>query len=164
MKNVMKNKQDDQAITDEKIEETETVSEEQQKIQELQILLANSLEREKRALADFANLQRRSQEERLNFIKMANKDFCQALLQPLSHLSLAAAAIKDRGLDMVIEQFWKELENFGLQEIEVLGKKFDLNTMEAVEKKDKGEQVISVVRKGYILNGEVIQPAQVILD
>ena len=43
MKNVMKNKQDDQAITDEKIEETETVSEEQQKIQELQILLANSL-------------------------------------------------------------------------------------------------------------------------
>ena len=115
-------------------------------------------------MADFANLQRRSQEERLNFIKMANKDFCQALLQPLSHLSLAAAAIKDRGLDMVIEQFWKELENFGLQEIEVLGKKFDLNTMEAVEKKDKGEQVISVVRKGYILNGEVIQPAQVILD
>ncbi len=149
----MKNKQTEKVI-----------SEEQQKIQELQLLLAASLEREKRALADYQNLQRRSQEERRVLIRMANKDLCQALLQPLEHLSLAAKNIQDRGLDMVIEQFWKELANFSLQEIPVLGQKFDLQTMEVVDKKDKGEKVIEVVRKGYQLHDEVIQHAQVILD
>lgn len=151
----MKNKQNDQAGT---------VSEEQKKVQELQLLLAASLEREKRALADYQNLQRRTQDERRALIKMANKDLCQALLQPLEHLSLAAENIQDRGLNMVIEQFWKELANFSLQEIPVLGKNFDLKTMEVVDKKAKGEKVIEVVRKGYQLHDEVIQHAQVILD
>lgn len=173
----MTNKQDDQAfpdevktavadeVTQEETEETvaETISEEQRKIQELQLLLASSLEREKRILADYQNLQRRSQEERLAFIKMANKDLFEALLQPLGHLSLAAASIKDRGLDMVVEQFWKELQNFGLVEIEVMGKEFDLKTMEVVDKKGDGEKVVEIVRKGFMLNGEVIQHAQVIL-
>ncbi len=156
MKQDKKNQSESEAVE-------EAVSEEQRKIQELQLLLANSLEREKRVLADYQNLQRRSQEERMVFIKMANKDFCQVLLQPLGHLSLAAANLKDRGLDMVIEQFWKELQNFGLMEIEALGQKFDLKTMEVVDKKGEGEKVIEVVRKGFTLNGEVIQHAQVIL-
>lgn len=161
----MTNKQDDQTISDETTQEAaeETVSEEQRKIQELQLLLASSMEREKRILADYQNLQRRSQEERMAFIKMANKDLCEAILQPLGHLSLAAASIKDRGLDMVVGQFWKELQNFGLVEIEVMGKEFDLKTMEVVDKKGDGEKVVEIVRKGFMLNGEVIQHAQVIL-
>ncbi len=149
-------------ITDEAAEEV--VSEQQRKIQELQILLAASLEREKRALADYQNLQRRSQEERVAFIKMANKDLLQSLLQPLEHLALASSNLKDRGLNMVIEQFWKELQHFGLQEIEVIGQKFDLQTMDVVDKKNHGEKVVAVVRKGFSLHGEVIQHAQVILD
>ena len=120
-------------------------------------------EREKRALADYQNLQRRSMEERVAFIKMANKDFCKVLLQPLEHLSLAATNIQDQGLNIVVEQFWKELRDFGLEELQVLGKKFDLNTMEVVDKRGNGEKVVEVVRRGYLLNGEVIQHAQVIL-
>jgi len=141
----------------------EVISEEQRKIQELQLLLNASLEREKRALADYQNLQRRSMEERVAFIKMANKDFCQVLLQPLEHLSMAAANLKDQGLNMVVDQFWKELHEFGLEELEVVGQKFDLNTMEVVDKQGDGEKVTKIVRKGYKLNGEVIQHAQVIL-
>ncbi len=161
MKINMKNKQNQQDITQNQSEEV--ISEEQRKISDLQLLLGASLEREKRALADYQNLQRRSQEERMAFIKMANKDFCQALLQPLEHLSMAAANINNQGLDMVIEQFWKELKEFGLEELEVLDQKFDVNLMEVVDKKGEGERVVEVVRKGYKLNGEVIQHAQVIL-
>jgi molecular chaperone GrpE len=76
---------------------------------------------------------------------------------------MAATNIQNQGLDMVIEQFWKELKDFGLEELKVLGQKFDLNTMEVVDKKGEGEKVVEVVRKGYKLNGEVIQHAQVIL-
>jgi len=139
-------------------------SEQAAELAELQKLLAASLEREKRALADYQNLQRRSNEQRLELVKMANKDLCQALLQPLEHLSLAALNLHDKGLDMVVEQFWKELQNFGLQEIPVLGQNFNLEIMEVVDKKEHGEKVIEVVRKGYTLHGEVIQHAQVILD
>ncbi len=161
MKINMKNKNNQQDVAQNQSEEV--ISEEQRKFQELQLLLSASLEREKRALADYQNLQRRSQEERMAFIKMANKDFCQALLQPLEHLSMAANNIKDQGLNMVIEQFWKELKDFGLEELEVLGQKFDVSTMEVVDKKGDGEKVVAVVRKGYKLNGEIIQHAQVTL-
>ena len=168
MKQDKKDQSKSEAVVEKEIQSTDesmagVVGEEQRKIQELQLLLAASLEREKRVLADYQNLQRRSQEERMNFIRMANKDFCEVLLAPLEHLSMAASNLKDRGLDMVIEQFWKELKNFGLAEIEVLGQKFDLKTMEVVDKKGEGEEVVGVVRKGYTLNGEVIQHSQVIL-
>jgi molecular chaperone GrpE len=160
----MKNKSDNQTVPSETTETAEEViSEEQRKIQELQLLLNASLEREKRVLADYQNLQRRSMEERAAFIKMANKDFCQVLLQPLEHLSLAATNLKDQGLNMVVDQFWKQLRDFGLEELEVMGQKFDLNTMEVVDKQGDGEKVTKIVRKGYKLNGEVIQHAQVIL-
>jgi molecular chaperone GrpE len=157
----MKNKNNQRDAVQNKSEEV--ISEEQRKIQELQLLLNASLEREKRALADYQNLQRRSQEERIAFIKMANKEFCQVLLQPLEHLSMAAENLKDQGLNMVVEQFWKELQNFGLEKLNVLNQTFNLNTMEVVEKQGEGEKVVKVVRQGYSLNGEVIQHAQVVL-
>lgn len=139
-----------------------------QKQQEQVALLHEQLrlasEREKRALADYQNLLRQQQQERSQLVKLANQDLCQALLAPLEHLSLAALNLHDQGLDMVVTQFWKELANFGLQEIEVLGKAFDVQTMEVVDKKAAGERVVEVVRKGYILHGVVIQHAQVILD
>lgn len=125
------------------------------------LILAN--EKEKRAIADYQNLVRRSREERTAFVKMANKDFALSILQPLEHLSMAATQINDQGLNMVIAQLWKELSNQGLEEIEVLGKKFDLETMEAVDKEGDGDKVVKVVRKGYTLNGEVIQHSQVVL-
>lgn len=145
------------------LKDAEVLKKAEEEITRLQEQLKMAEEREKRVLADYQNLQRRSQAERLVFIKMANKDFCQALLQPLEHLSMAAANIKDQGLNMVVDQFWKELNDFGLEEIEVLGAKFDVETMEVVDKKGEGEKVVEVVRKGYKLNGEIIQHAQVIL-
>jgi len=135
----------------------------EEEILQLKEQLKLSEEREKRALADYQNLQRRTAEERMAFIKLANKDFCQMLLQPLEHLSLAASNLQDQGLNMVVEQFWKELKEFGLEELDVLNQNFDLNTMEVVDKQGDGEKVFKVVRKGYKLNGEVIQHAQVIL-
>ena len=154
MKQVKADKLSDKEVSTDKFQE---------EIKALQDQLNSAKEREKRVLADYQNLQRRSAQEKLIFIKMANKDLCQALLQPLEHLSMAATTIKDQGLNMVLEQFWRELGNFGLVEIEVLGKNFDLRTMEVIDKRGDGEKVVEVVRRGYMLNGEVIQHAQVIL-
>ena len=133
------------------------------KIVELQQQLADSLEREKRVLADYQNLVKRNREERIKFLQLANQSLVETLLSPLEHLSLAAEQIEDQGLNMVIRDFWQVLEEAGVEEIYPKGEKFDLETMEVTDKKGDGETVIKVVRRGYRLNGQVIQHAKVIV-
>lgn len=150
---------------DDRLDQTEP-QQKDEAVSELELLkaeLKQAKEREMRLLADYQNLKRHSQSERLSLLKMANKDFCLAILEPLEHLALAAEHMKDPGLNMVIEQLWKRLNDLGLERINVLDKKFDLASMEVVDKEGDGDRVVKVVRNGYTLAGEIIQHAQVIL-
>ncbi len=126
--------------------------------------LNQAKQREARALADYQNLVRRTNEERSKMARFATVDFITHLIQPLSHLSLAGKQLNDVGLNMVIDQLWQVLEANGVKKIDCIDKEFNLDTMEAVEKGDKGQKVIEVVQDGYLLNNEVIQHAKVILD
>ncbi len=121
---------------------------------------------EKRAVADYANLVRRTQEDRLKMIKLAAKGVITALLEPLAHLDLASSQLKDKGLNMCVSQFHSALRDQGLDEIEAVGKKFDPAVMEAIDKEivsddSKVDMVIEVLRRGYTLCGEVIEQAKV---
>lgn len=133
----------------------------------LQDQIVQAQDAERRARADYQNLVRRTQQERQQLIKLATKSLVSDLVQPVEHLSLAAAQLNDKGLDMVVHQFWQVLENHGLQEINPIDQDFDLETMEAVDTlEDVTEEdsvVKSVVKRGYRLNGEVIQHAKVVL-
>lgn len=129
----------------------------------LQQQLTNSLEREKRVLADYQNLVKRNQEERVKFLQLANRSLVETLLNPLEHLSMAAEQLNDQGLNMVIRDFWQVLEEAGLTEIYPKGKEFDLEIMEVVDKEGEGQTVVKVVRRGYQLNGVVIQHAKVVV-
>lgn len=133
-------------------------------LKNLQEALAKCQERERRALADYQNLLRQSQMQRANLVKLANADLLLNILEPLEHLTTASQQLEDPGLAMIVNQLWRQLHAIGLENIEVLHKKFDLNTMEAIEKKNKGEKVIEVLRQAYRLNGEIIQHARVVLD
>jgi len=119
--------------------------------------------REQRALADYQNLVRRTREDRSKVAKIAGRDFIESLLEPFEHLSLAAEQLKDPGINMVVTELWQALASQGLQEIEAMGKKFDVNTMEVVERVGDGDIVVKVIRRGYMLNGEVIQHAKVVV-
>lgn len=132
-------------------------------IAELQLQLAESLEREKRTLADYKNMTKRNQEERVKFLQLANQGLIETLVTPLEHLSLAAEQIDDQGLNMVIRDFWQVLEEAGLEEIYPKGGKFDLETMEVVEKEGEGQKVVKVIKRGYRLNGHVLQHAKVVV-
>lgn len=136
---------------------------------ELELLrtqLAEMTERERRLQADYQNVVRRTREEKLAHSKRATKDLITDLLDPLAHLLLANAQLNDPGLRMVIDQLWVTLGAHGLQQIEVLGQPFDVNTMEAVEAVDPEAEsavVTSVVRPGFTLNGEILQHAKVVI-
>jgi len=149
----------------------------QEKIETLQQQLTVAQESERRALADYQNIVRRNQEERQHLVKLASKELVSDMLQPLEHLQLAADQIDDQGLNMVIDQFWKTLENHGLKKVTVLGEPFDGELMEVVETDetvdasaddiepaDQDDLVVTKVRRNcYQLNGIVIQHAQVVM-
>lgn len=135
----------------------------QNEIKELKIKLTIAQEREKRSLADYQNLQRRTQLERGQVIKFANKELILSLLPVLESLEKATTQINDQGLAMILAEFVKTLEQAGLKEINVLGKEFDLDTMEAVDHNGEGNLVVEVVKKGYLLKDKVIQHAKVVL-
>ena len=89
-----------------------------------------------RVLADYQNLVRRHQEERLAIIKLATKEIVSDLLEPLEHLKTAADQIQDRGLTLVVDRLWRQLTEFGVSEIPVLDQPFDVQIMEVIEKQD----------------------------
>jgi molecular chaperone GrpE len=135
---------------------------------QLQQQLIAAQEGERRAIADYQNLMRRTQEERIKMIKMASRSVVEAILQPLEHLFLAKEQLKDKGLEMVYQQFQRALAEEGLEEIQVMGKEFDPHTMEVVDKQQVEDhnqvgKVIKITQRGYTLNGDVVRHAKVII-
>ncbi|PWU22747.1 nucleotide exchange factor GrpE [Candidatus Cerribacteria bacterium 'Amazon FNV 2010 28 9'] len=146
-----------------KVEQTDHSTCEQQ-IAQLQSQLDQANEKYRRSLADFQNLERQTMEAQTRYVKLATEGFVQELLQPFSHLKLAAAHLKDKGLDMVIAQFVHVFESQGLTEIDVMGKPFDPVKMEAIDTAEGDPDVVVAVHEaGYELNGIVVKPAKVVV-
>lgn len=116
----------------------------------------------KRVLADYQNLEKRQVAERSDWIRNANRNLILRLLPALDTLNLAKKHVEDEGLKLSIQQFQDALKAEGIERIETEGQNFDPKTMEAVEVQTGEEgKVLSEVRAGYMLNGEVLRPAQV---
>lgn len=137
-----------------------------EEIESLQKVVSQLDSQLKRSLADYQNLQRRTQEEKREWIRMANKDLILKFLPVLDTLMLAAKHIQDKGLNMSIDQFLRTLSEEGLERIATVGQEFDPRTMEAVttqEVEDKKGQVVEEVRAGYLFGDTVLRAAQVIV-
>lgn len=116
----------------------------------------------KRALADYQNQERRHKEMSSSLVKMAAASLIEKLLISLDALKLAQSHLKDRGLQMVIDQFNNTLSQEGLSLIDTDGQDFDPLTMDCTEivagEKDK---VVETVSPGYLLFDKVLRPAKV---
>ena len=134
-----------------------------EQLEKIQVQLGQAQEKEKRSLADYQNLLRRTNEERAKIAKFANKDLIQALLPVAENLDRATTQFADEGLSLIVKQLWQVLAEFGVEKIEADGQKFDVETMEAIDANGKGDIVTAVIQHGYKLKGEVIQHAKVVL-
>lgn len=116
-----------------------------------------------RALADYQNFEKRVNEEKIKWQSRVKKELIAKILPIIDNLERAEVFIKDAGLKLVKEQFYKFLRDEEVVEIEILGKEFDPFLAEAVEiiSGDKDNIVVEVVKKGYRLKDEVLRPAQV---
>jgi len=124
----------------------------------------------KRALADYQNLLKRAAVEKQEFAKYANERLLYEILPVYDNLKISLSHIDEEargngwaeGIKYIVKQFKDVLNNFGIEEIETSGKKFDPDTMEAIE--GKGEKVKKEIKAGYKLSGKVIIPAKVIVN
>jgi molecular chaperone GrpE len=119
-------------------------------------------DRLKRSLADYANLEKRIESQRQLFITLATTAIVVKMIEILDDLYLSLDHLKDPGLKMAIDKFVGVLKSEGVEEIEALGQEFNPEIMDCIEVvKGKENQVISVKKIGYKLNGHIIRPAQV---
>lgn len=115
-----------------------------------------------RALADYQNLQTRSEKEKFDFVKFANEKLLLKIIELKDTIDRAEIFITDPGLKIVSDQISSLLKDNGVTEIEIVGKEFDPVTMECVDKNQCDNNLVaSVSQKGYQLFDKVIRHAQV---
>ncbi len=124
----------------------------------------------KRALADYQNLEKRIAEEKIDWIKLATRDFILKILPTLDHLDTALKGARDsgenspwlNGIELAVGEFRKILQEEGLEP--VLCESFDPNVHEAVGVQEGPDgKIFDVTQMGYTLNGKLIRPAKVIV-
>jgi len=123
--------------------------------------------------AEFDNYRKRAAREREATVAYGNERVLLAILPFLDNLERAISlAPADgpaeslvSGVQMTYDQILGELRKFGLEQISAVGESFDPNRHEAIAKvaregKPEGS-VLAESRKGYLLNGRLLRPAQV---
>jgi molecular chaperone GrpE len=123
-------------------------------------LLESSLAR---ALADYANLERRFSEQSSAVVKFAKSDLITKLLDVRDHLAMATTQINDQSLTMILNSLDKILVEEGVVEVKTDGL-YDPTSMECQELGEgTKDQVIKVVRPGYRLHDRVLRTARVVV-
>lgn len=116
-----------------------------------------------RALADYANLERRFSEQSSSVIKFATSSLIAKLLDIRDNLAMASNHVKDQSITMILGSLDKLLLDEGVVEVKTDGL-YDPSSMECQEQtggvKDK---VVKVVRPGYRLHDRVLRAARVIV-
>jgi len=127
----------------------------------------------KRTLADYQNLEKRVAEDRMEWIKLSNKQLLLRILPAVDSLILAEKHTKDEGIILSVKTFLDALEQEGIKKIETIGKDFDPNIMECVHVTEvdplansgQGEgKVVEEIKAGYTLYDKILRPAQVIVE
>lgn len=144
--------------------------EENNKISEKDLKIANLNNALMRSMADLQNFKRRTEEERSKFIYIANTELILALLPVIDNLQRSMnhlpENLKDndwvKGILQIHDDLNKTLNTLGIEKIKTVGEKLDPNIHEAIIQ-DKGEKdvILEEFDNGYMYNGKVIKVAKV---
>ena len=134
-----------------------------------------NLDRALRAQAEMENLRKRTTRDVDNAHKYALDKFVNELLPIIDSLELGMAAAEGidgnkellEGMQLTLKMFLTALEKFGVNQLSPEGEKFNPEqheavSMQEVEGKDAGT-VVTVMQKGYELNGRLVRPAMVMV-
>lgn len=115
-----------------------------------------------RALADYQNLEKRSEERVSEVRKFAAEVILSRLLPVVDTFGKVKDHMKDPGLDLAYKELVSVLTEQGVERMDVLGKPFDPMEMECIEVVPGDDNIIvEEVIPGYRFRGKVLRVATV---
>ncbi len=126
-----------------------------------------------RAMADFDNFRRRTRQEMEEIRRIALEEFLRSLLRVMDNFERAMQAAEEsqsfeklmEGVQLTYRQLQSLLREAGVQPIEAVGKPFDPNFHEAVQRVESpdhpDETVLEEVERGYMIQSRVLRPSRV---
>jgi molecular chaperone GrpE len=143
-------------------------------LESLQAKADENWDRYLRAMAEADNIRKRATRDVEHAHKFALENFSKDLLAVKDSLEmgLAAADTADAesllaGSEATLKLLAGSLERFGISEIDPEGEPFDPERHEAMTMQPSAEvepgSVLTVIQKGYVLNGRLLRPARVIV-
>lgn len=141
-------------------------------IKELEQQVTDLTEALQRERADSANIRRRHEEQVSNLKTIVKAQVVRDMLPVIDNFERALKHVPKeledndyvKGVQGIVKQFEKTLENLGVERIKTAGEVFDPNLHEAVSMEDgegDTEIVSEELQSGYTLDNEVIRHAMV---
>jgi len=131
-------------------------------------------DRHLRLAAEFENFRKRTRREQAELYSVAQADLARRLLSTLDDLARVSSIppetttveALDQGLDLILRNLRKELDEAGLSRIEAAGERFNPELHQALMTADTPDRelddtVSRVLVDGYMFRGRLVRPAQV---
>ena len=168
---------DDKKIKDELQEKVEAAQQEDQDVhEEAEEKMSSDQQADglkealARCMADMQNMKRRSEEDKMRFVKFANAELLRSLLPIVDNFDRACQHIPEnlkednwtKGVVTTHDELMKALGKMGVSRISSLGERLDPTKHEAVLQ-GEGEKdiIVEEFEPGYSYNGEVLKAAKV---
>ena len=130
-----------------------------------------------RLYAEFDNYRKRTEREKAALIAYGKKDFALKMLPMYEVLLRQQKLLQDGkeqdpnalqdGMRMILSELNKAFSAEGIQKMDVLDKPYNPDTQEVVASipapADKDGLVIDEVKMGFMMNGQVLRPASVVV-
>lgn len=130
-----------------------------------------------RAKAEVQNMRRRCEQDVEKAHKFALEKFAGSLLSVSDNLERALQAVPDRedervsglveGVELTLKDLQETFARFNIEQVDPEGEPFDPQLHEAMSMQPSPDvepnTVLTVVQKGYTLNGRVLRPAMVVV-
>lgn len=123
-----------------------------------------------RARAEFDNARRRAERERSDFLQYAGMELVRDILPVLDDCERALKVeTTDRdyakGVELIYQRLFETLKKIGLEPIAAVGRQFDPNLHQAVERVETDEaedqSILGEFQRGYNFRGKLLRPAMV---
>ncbi|MBR2081910.1 MAG: nucleotide exchange factor GrpE [Elusimicrobiaceae bacterium] len=130
-----------------------------------------------RLYAEFENFRKRTEREKAGLIAYGKQDFAKKMLPMYEVLLRQQKTLQDskaqdlkslqEGMRMILTELGKAFQSEGIQKMDVLNKPYDPATQEVIATipapADKDGLVIDEVKMGFMMNGQVLRPANVVV-
>lgn len=174
-----KPKQNEQEMENTDAEKNETAEAEitiEEQLEKLKTELADSKDKYLRLFAEFDNYKKRSNKERMDWIKMAGQEAIISLLPVMDDLERGRKQMETtqeissirEGFNLISSKLKNILEQKGLKAMESVGKDFNPELHDAITEvpastEDMKGKVVDEIEKGYYLNDMIIRHAKVVV-